>query len=53
MQTKVVPADFAAMEDATWDAVAAVLGSVPLGVLINSAGDRSLADEAGGRLQFD
>ncbi len=38
VQTKVVPADFAAMEDATWNAVAAVLGSVPLGVLINSAG---------------
>ena len=43
VQTKVVPADFAAMEDADWDAVAAVLGSVPLGVLINSAGELELA----------
>jgi 17beta-estradiol 17-dehydrogenase / very-long-chain 3-oxoacyl-CoA reductase len=39
VQTKVVPADFAAMDDATWEALDAVLGSVPLGVLVNSAGD--------------
>ena len=38
VQTKVVPADFATMDDATWEALEAVLGSVPLGVLINSAG---------------
>ena len=38
VQTKVVPADFVAMEEVTWDAIAAVLSSVPLGVLINSAG---------------
>ena len=46
VQTKVVPADFAAMEDATWDAIAAVLGSVPLGVLINSAGQLRLIAKA-------
>ena len=39
VQTKVVPADFAAMDDATWEALDAVLGSVPLGVLVNSAGN--------------
>ena len=38
VKTKVVPADFSRMNTAAWDAIAAVVGSVPVGVLINSAG---------------
>lgn len=38
VQTKVIPADFAAATDATWDTISAVVSSVPVGVLINSAG---------------
>lgn len=35
VQTKVVPADFAAANETTWDSITAVVSSVPVGVLIN------------------
>jgi short-subunit dehydrogenase len=38
VQTKVVPADFATATEDTWEAISAVVSSVPVGVLINSAG---------------
>ena len=38
VETKVVAADFSCMREATWEAVAAAVGSVSVGVLINSAG---------------
>jgi short-subunit dehydrogenase len=38
VQTKVIAADFAAATDDTWEAISAVVSSVPVGVLINSAG---------------
>jgi 17beta-estradiol 17-dehydrogenase / very-long-chain 3-oxoacyl-CoA reductase len=38
VQTKVIAADFAAATDDTWKRISAVVSSVPVGVLINSAG---------------
>jgi short-subunit dehydrogenase len=38
VQTKVVPADFAAATEDTWETISAVVSSVPVGVLVNSAG---------------
>jgi short-subunit dehydrogenase len=38
VQTKVIAADFAAATEDTWEAISAVVSSVPVGVLINSAG---------------
>ena len=35
VQTKVIPADFASAGESTWDAISAVVSSVPVGVLIN------------------
>lgn len=38
VQTKVIAADFSAATEDTWEAISAVVSSVPVGVLINSAG---------------
>jgi len=38
VQTKVIPADFASPPESVWDAIAAIVCSVPVGLLINSAG---------------
>ena len=38
VQTKVIAADFAGATEDTWEAISAVVSSVPVGVLINSAG---------------
>lgn len=38
VQTKVIPADFASPLESVWDTIAAVASSVPVGLLINSAG---------------
>ena len=38
VQTKVIAVDFAAATEDAWEAISAVVSSVPVGVLINSAG---------------
>jgi 17beta-estradiol 17-dehydrogenase / very-long-chain 3-oxoacyl-CoA reductase len=38
VQTKVIAADFASTPESVWEAIAAVVSSVPVGLLINSAG---------------
>lgn len=50
VQTKVIPADFVAANEGTWDAISAVVSSVPVGLLVNSAGVSY--DHAGQLMRF-
>mmetsp|Transcript_13783 Transcript_13783/g.41618 ORF Transcript_13783/g.41618 Transcript_13783/m.41618 type:complete len:327 (-) Transcript_13783:525-1505(-) len=38
IQTKIIAADFSRATEETWDSISAVLSSIPVGVLVNSAG---------------